>query len=92
MSTKTITVAGGGRRSPEQVEVPDLPMHLPMKPDAPRNCPSCESPDPALHPAVQHEGEVQPCSDGWHRLTRPGMEAWSRVADCAVSSEPEEGE
>jgi hypothetical protein len=88
VSTKTITVACGGKRAPEQVEVPDLPMHL--RADAPRNCPSCESPDPVLHPAVQHEGEVQPCSDEWHRLTRPGMEAWSRVADCAFPSEPRE--
>jgi hypothetical protein len=29
-------------------------------------CPTCTSPDPARHPAVQHEGEVQVCSDPWH--------------------------
>lgn len=31
-----------------------------------RNCPTCDSPAPNLHPAVQSEGEVQPCKDPWH--------------------------
>lgn len=29
-------------------------------------CPSCSSPSPRLHPAVQHEGEVRLCRDPWH--------------------------
>lgn len=29
-------------------------------------CPRCNSPEPHLHPAVQFEGEVQPCNDSWH--------------------------
>lgn len=29
-------------------------------------CPTCESPQPHLHPAVQYEGEVQPCGDAYH--------------------------
>jgi hypothetical protein len=29
-------------------------------------CPTCSSPDPAKHPAVQHEGEVQLCKDRFH--------------------------
>ena len=29
-------------------------------------CPTCDSPAPNLHPAMQHEGEVQPCRDPWH--------------------------
>lgn len=29
-------------------------------------CPRCDSPSPERHPAMQHEGEVQPCPDPWH--------------------------
>lgn len=32
----------------------------------PASCPRCHSPSPHLHPAVQHEGEVQPCSHVFH--------------------------
>jgi hypothetical protein len=35
--------------------------------EMPANCPTCDSPERRLHPAIQHEGEVQPCTDGWHR-------------------------
>lgn len=34
----------------------------------PAHCPTCDSPDPKLHPAMQWEGEVQPCDDMWHRI------------------------
>jgi hypothetical protein len=33
-------------------------------------CPTCDSPEPKLHPAVQHEGEVQECRDPWHSRPR----------------------
>lgn len=38
---------------------------------APPSCPTCGSPQPHLHPAVQFEGEVQPCLDAFHRTVTP---------------------
>lgn len=38
---------------------------------APKNCPTCGSPAPHRHPAVQFEGEVQPCRDGFHLTVTP---------------------
>lgn len=29
-------------------------------------CPRCDSPARNLHPAMQHEGEVQMCAHLWH--------------------------
>lgn len=29
-------------------------------------CQTCGSPKPHLHPAVQHEGEVEVCADAFH--------------------------
>lgn len=34
-------------------------------------CPTCQSPQPHLHPAMQFEGEVQPCRDAYHRTVTP---------------------
>ena len=37
----------------------------------PKRCPRCDSPAPHMHPAVQHEGEVQPCSHPFHFQVTP---------------------
>lgn len=36
-----------------------------------KECPTCGSHAPHLHPAVQHEGEVQPCGDAFHLTVTP---------------------
>lgn len=41
-----------------------------VRAERPERCPRCDSPAPHLHPAMQHEGEVQPCSDAWHAPPR----------------------
>lgn len=36
-----------------------------------KHCPRCDSPQPHLHPAVQFEGEVQPCAHDYHLTPTP---------------------
>lgn len=49
------------------------------------HCPTCGSPAPHLHPAVQSEGEVQPCADPFHHVVTPENTA-ERIAECMCSS------
>ncbi len=39
--------------------------------DATKKCPTCGSPAPHLHPAIQAEGEVHVCPDDFHKLDTP---------------------
>jgi hypothetical protein len=39
-------------------------------------CPRCDSPAPHLHPAMQFEGEVQPCTHPYHQQRTPENERY----------------
>lgn len=39
------------------------------------HCPTCDSPNPAHHPAVQFEGEVHLCENPWHQPTAAEIRA-----------------
>lgn len=56
-------------------------------------CPRCGSPEPHLHPAVQFEGEVQPCDHPWHGDHAGGttFNDDRTVAHAASSSSVEDG-
>lgn len=52
-------------------------------------CPSCGSSASHLHPAVQHEGEVQPCPDAFHlaataQNTPERIASAQRILDLAI--------
>lgn len=36
-----------------------------------KRCPTCNSPEPHLHPSVQFDGEVEPCTDPYHLQITP---------------------
>lgn len=52
-------------------------------PTEPR-CPTCNSPHPHLHPAVQFEGEVGICSDAFHLIPTAQNAAEYREAVLAA--------
>ena len=51
----------------------------------PDRCPTCTSPSPELHPAMQHEGEVQPCRDDWHNHPRNARLSWLTPAVLGIA-------
>lgn len=46
-----------------------------------RHCPRCDSPQPHLHPAMQFEGEVQPCSHPYHQTVTASNTLARIIAD-----------
>lgn len=53
------------------------------------NCPTCDSPAPHLHPAIQAEGEVHVCPDGFHKQDTP--ENYRHLERGAVEAEVDRG-
>jgi hypothetical protein len=49
------------------------------RPASAGRCPTCGSPDPAKHPAVQEGGEVQPCKDAFHPPLTPELDRQSKA-------------
>lgn len=53
-------------------------------PEITSKCPTCGSPNPGWHPAVQFEGEVQPCDDPWHGpLIKLGVQKGDEALETA---------
>lgn len=52
---------------PHPQSTPEVPGQT-RRTVAKSRCPRCNSPDPHLHPSVQHEGDVQPCGDPFHEI------------------------
>lgn len=63
------TMTSGERRSAKVLDVvaPIWDALPPCETCSPKKCPRCDSPSPGLHPAMQYEGEVQPCPHDWHK-------------------------
>lgn len=62
---KALGYRASKRRTPGFGQLASGPAPIPEK------CPTCSSSAPHLHPAVQHEGEVQPCRDRFHAIVTP---------------------
>lgn len=56
------------------------------------HCPTCNSPAPHLHPAIQYEGEVGLCVDDYHlRLTASNRQEYIDAVLAKRAQRPESG-
>lgn len=58
-------------------------MTTQYEPHPGRRCPTCGSPAPHQHPAMQCEGEVNVCADEYH-LTRTNQNRPEWIAEVAA--------
>lgn len=58
-------------RTHAAVSTPNEPDDAAITYSTKPGCPTCLSPQPHLHPAVQHEGEVSICKDPFHSQVTP---------------------
>lgn len=57
--------------------------HVNTRPDVGHGrCPKCGSHSPSLHPAVQHEGEVNPCTHAFHYPDPSSNGHWELAVNC----------
>ena len=56
-----------------------------------QHCPKCDSPAPHLHPAIQFEGEVQPCNHAFHLQITP-QNTPAKIADAHIIRDEKERE
>ena len=50
-------------------------------------CPACNSPDPARHPSMSFEGEVELCTNRWHKPTATAILAKDKdLFDAAMGA------
>lgn len=75
---------GFSRRDPHAGERTKAPTEKRARAEG-GNCPTCDSPAPHLHPAMQSEGEVQPCADPFHHVVTAENTA-EKLAECMCSS------
>jgi Lar family restriction alleviation protein len=55
-------------------------------------CPTCDSPSPERHPAMQHGGEVELCTDAYHLIPTAGNRpSYIAAVEAKRAAQPEAG-